>query len=89
RVIYPLRHVSSWRGCQWTCGTQSNDVALPRGLDLHANVAADVAAIWKPLTHPLTAVTTVDRWSGGVNDGATSLAAVQLDAATWRRLAGR
>nr|GEU53147.1 hypothetical protein [Tanacetum cinerariifolium] len=40
----------------WTCRTQSADLALPRGLtwDLQANVAADVATTWQPLTHPLT-----------------------------------
>nr|GEX90734.1 hypothetical protein [Tanacetum cinerariifolium] len=54
----------------WTCRTQSADVALPRGLtwDLHADVEADVAATWQPLTHPLT----------GGHRRATSLAAVQL-----------
>nr|GFC60732.1 hypothetical protein [Tanacetum cinerariifolium] len=70
----------------WTCGTQSADVALPRGLtwDLHTDVEADVAATWQPLTHPLTAVTTVNRWSddgqrwSATDDRATSLAAVQL-----------
>nr|GEW51089.1 hypothetical protein [Tanacetum cinerariifolium] len=63
----------------WTCGTQSADVVLPRGLtwDQHTDVVATVAlSEWATpllLTGGPAALT-------GVDVGATSLTAVQLDA---------
>nr|GEX38790.1 hypothetical protein [Tanacetum cinerariifolium] len=56
----------------WTCGTQSAFMALPRRLtwDLHADVAANVATTWQPLTSVPAMVNgvsssltvTIDRW---------------------------
>ncbi|GJW04612.1 hypothetical protein Tco_1563468 [Tanacetum coccineum] len=52
----PLPSAVGLSGLLKACGTQSADVALPRELtlDLHADVAVDVACHMAPLTLPLT-----------------------------------
>nr|GEX28306.1 hypothetical protein [Tanacetum cinerariifolium] len=81
-----------------TCGTQSSDVELPRGLtwDLHADVVADVAATWHTLTHPLTGADVAATWTCGTQSSDVALprgltwdlhADVVADvAATWHTL---